>query len=147
MGGEPLADLDRLRDLDHALVRRHAIRAPGLALDIDRRQAEKRARGQRRVRARRVDAAAVDGPDLDHEVELLVGERVGLRRIDLALVAQRERHLLQLVVEQRLAFAQHVVVGDGGHRRGSEREQADQRDQQAQAQRIHRPGGSPASTK
>ncbi|HZJ71816.1 MAG TPA: sensor histidine kinase N-terminal domain-containing protein, partial [Planctomycetota bacterium] len=48
--GEPLADLDRLRDLDHPVARRDAVRAPGAAVDGERRQAEQRALRQRRVR-------------------------------------------------------------------------------------------------
>ena len=60
--GEPLPDLDRLGDLDDALARRQAVGSPGTAFDVKRVQAEQRARRQRRVRARRVDRAAVDGP-------------------------------------------------------------------------------------
>jgi hypothetical protein len=144
--GEPLPDVDRLRDLDHAIAGRDAVRAPGAAVDGERRQAEQRALRQRRVRPRRVDRAAVDGPDLDHDIEPLVGERVGLLRLDLALVAQRQRHLLQLVVEQLLGLAEDVVVRDRRHRDGGEREQADERDEQAQPQRVHR-SGAPVSMK
>jgi hypothetical protein len=67
---------------------------------------------------------------------------------DLALVAQRQRHLLQLVVEDRLGLAEDVAVGDRRHRRGDEHEQRHQRHQQAQADRAHRPEpGAVASMK
>ena len=70
--------------------------------------------------ARGVDRAAVDGPDLHHEVEVGIGQRTRLRRRDLALVAQRERHLAQLVVEQRLGLVQHVAVGGEAHHQRAE---------------------------
>ena len=139
---QALADLDRLGDLDHALAGGDAVGAPGAALDLQRRQAEQRPRRQRRMRPRGVDAAAVDGPDLDHEVELRIGDAVGLRRRDLALVAQRQRHLLQLVVEDRLGLGEDVAIGDRAHQQRRQREQAEQRRQQAGADRGHAAGST-----
>ena len=136
-GGEALADLDRLRHLDDAIAGRHAVGAPGAAVDVECRQPEQRTRRQSRMRTRLIEAAAVDAPDLDDEVEPAVGQRVDLRRGDLALVAQRQGHLLQLVVEQRLGLAEHVAVGHDAHRRRGQRQQREQRDQQANADRGH----------
>ena len=116
-----------------ALARGHAVGAPEASTDIDVGEAEHRARGQLAVRARGIDRAAVGGPDLHHEVEVLVAERARLRGVDLALVAQRQRHLAQLVVEQRLGLVQHVAVGDRGDDERTEREGRQQRDEQARA--------------
>ena len=137
VGGQLAAHLARLRDLDHAARRGHAEGAPGLAADGDVGKAEHRARRQRAVRPRGVDRAAVDGPDLDHEVELLVGQRAGLGRRDLALVAQRQRHLPQLVVEQRLGLGEHVAVGQAAHHQRGQCQQREQRHQQPDADRVH----------
>ncbi len=134
---ESLADLHRLGDLDDALVGRDAEGAPGLAADVDGGQAEQGPRRQRRVRPRGVDASAVVAPDLDDEIELGVGQAVGLGRGDLALVAQREGHLLQLVVEQRLGFGEHVAIGDRAHHGRRQQQQRQQRDQQADPDRGH----------
>jgi len=89
------------------------------------------------MRPRRVDAAAVHGPDLHDEVELLVGEGTRLVGRDLALVAQGQGHLPQLVVEQRLGLAEHVVVGHAAHHRGRRGQQRQQREQQSHAQGLH----------
>ena len=67
----------------------------------------------------------------------------GLRRRDLALVAQRQRHLPQLVVEQMLGLGEHVAVGgDAEHQRG-ERDRRQQRGEQAGADRGHASGTAP----
>jgi hypothetical protein len=107
----------------------------GPGLDVG--EAEQRARRQLGWRRDAYMTAAVDGPDLDHEVELLVGQRADLVGRDLALVAQRQRHLAQLVVEQRLGLGKHAAVGHRADQRSGEREHRQQRQQQADADRRH----------
>ncbi|HSM21124.1 MAG TPA: hypothetical protein VK876_02825 [Rubrivivax sp.] len=136
--------LARLRDLDHAARRGHAEGAPDLAADGDIRKARHRPRRQCAVRPRGIDHAPVEGPDLDHEFELFVGHRAGLGRRDLALVAQRKRHLSQLVVRQRLGLGEHVAVGQAAHHQRGQRQQREQRHQQPVADRIH--SGLPAAS-
>ena len=74
---------------------------------------------------------------LHHEIELLVGEGAGLVRWNLALVTQRQRHLPQLVVEQRVRLVQHAAIGQRTHRERRQRQRGEQRDEQAQADRSH----------
>ena len=147
IGRELTPDLAQLRDLDHPVACGHAEGAPGLALRGDVGKAQRGPLGQAAVRARRVQAAAVDSPDLDHEVELLVGQRTRLAGRDGALVAQRKRHLAQLVVEQRFGLGEHAAVGQAAHHQRGHRQRGQQPQQQARANRFHSPAPALAPTK
>jgi hypothetical protein len=123
-----------LRHLDHAIARDHAEGAPQDAAGLDVREADHHARRRLHLRLGRIDGLAVLVPDLDDEIELAVRERARLLGRDRALVAQRQRHLAQLVVEQRLRLAQHAPVDGAAHGRGGQDQHREQRQQQAHAQ-------------
>ena len=122
IGCQALADAHRLGHLDHLVARGHCKTAPALTVHPNLGQPQHRLRRQRPVRPRGIDAAAVDAPDLHHKVEAFVVQRGGITRGDLALVAQAQRHLAQLVIKQRLGLVQHIAVGDAAHQRGGQRQ-------------------------
>jgi hypothetical protein len=128
-----------LRHLDHAVARLDTEGAPDDAAGRDVGEAEHRAAGWCGLQLCRIDLVAILAPDLDHVVELAVGERACILGRDLALVAQRQRHLAQLVVEQALGLAQHVPVHRAAHRQRRDHQHRQQRQQQAHAQRGAEP--------
>ena len=132
------SDRQRLRDLDHPVVRCGAEDAPGFVAQSDFGKAEHRAGRQCKTRMRRVDPGSIDAPDLHHEVEVVVGQGGGLVGCYEALIAQRQGHLAQLVVEQRLGLAQYVGVGERGARRSAQQHHRQQRNQQPGPDRFHR---------
>jgi hypothetical protein len=94
-----LADGVWLRHADHAVARHGAVDAPGSTVDLGVREPDRQRGRQATVRMRRVGDAAVVGPYLDDVVEARIRKRRAVIVRDGALVAQRQCHLLQLVVE------------------------------------------------
>ena len=147
VGRQALANARWLGDLDHPVARADRKAAPALAVDRDVGKTQHRAGRQAAVGARGIDAAPIKAPDLHHKVQFFVVEGAGLAGRDLALVAQRQSHLAQLVVEQRLGLAQHAAVGGATQRGGSQQQRRRHRGQQAGADRaqFHGAGGAGAA--
>ena len=107
------AHAHRLRHLDDLGERLHAEHPPGTPAGGDGGEAECDDAGQHGVRARLIHPHAIERPDLDHEVVGGIGAR-NLRREQIlhGLIAQDERGLPQVIVEERVGLDEGVAIDD-----------------------------------
>jgi len=144
-GGErqPVAQMHRLRHLDHLSCLLQSEDPPLAAAAVDRRVAQRQAMRQLRPRLRQVDAGAVGGPDLDRELLRLVFV-AGLAPQGAVprLIAKRQCQLPQLVIEQRAGFVACRAIGRQRPHQGGEGDDRQQRQQQLAADRPHAAAGT-----
>ena len=91
---------------------------------------------QHRVRSREVDAHAVEGPHLNHEIRIrwLEGRR---EEVAHRLVAQNERRLPQVIVEERVRLGEGVAIDDRAAHGADAEYGTEQPGEQPRAQRAH----------
>jgi hypothetical protein len=155
--GVPAA-LGRVGDLDHALAVVQRVGAPARAVPFDLMQAgllQRRAG----VGQRGIDQPAIAGPDLAHELAIVLGLFLAGFGRDL-LIARRSRlriglvgqpvlgvmahdrigDLFEPVVAQRVEAAPGHLVGQRAGQQAAQQQRADQPDQQARVDRVHGAG-------
>ena len=139
--GALLAHAHRLRHLDDLGERLHPEHTPAPFAGGDGGESERGDLRQHRVRPRQVHPHAIERPDLHDEVVGRVRRRQ-LRREQVLdrLVAQDERGLAQMVVEERVRFAQGVAVHGPAARGADEQHAAEEPRQQPRTQRAHGAG-------
>jgi hypothetical protein len=129
-----------LRHLDHEAAGLHREHAVGIAARAHLGKAEHRELRQRRLLGRLEDAHAVRGPHLHHELEVLLAAADAAHgRARRQPGAQRQRHLLHVVVEDLVGLAQHGAVGGQRLHAGREHDRREQKPQQARAQGTKKP--------
>ncbi len=139
--GALLAHAHRLRHLDDLGERLHPEHPPAPFAGGDGGESQGGDLRQHRVRPRQIHPHAIEGPDLHDEVVGRVRRRK-LRREQVLdrLVAQDERGLAQVVIEERVRFAQGVAVHDPAARGADEHHAGQEPAQQPRAQRAHGAG-------
>src|SRR5262249_40789724 len=76
-------------------------------------------------------------PDLNDEVGIALVRRNDDARCDRDLVAQRQRHLTELVIEQRRGLVEDAPIREQSGERGNDHYEHEEPNEQAKAQRGH----------
>ncbi len=112
---ELAAHRERLRHLDREPALLDREHAPALVGSLHVAEADLHRARDAQARMRVVEARAVRGPDLDHEVErLLALQHFRELARQVGAVAQRQRELAQLVVEELVGFLARLEEDDAG---------------------------------
>jgi hypothetical protein len=128
-----------LRHLHHLAAGLHGQHPVARAARLHLGKPQHRALRQRRPAAGLVDAQAVGGPDLHHE--FIAGPVRGVlaghaRAADRQSRAQRQRHLLHVVVEDLVGLGQRRAVGKQALCGRAQQDGGQQQPQQPRAQRV-----------
>jgi hypothetical protein len=132
-GQRPRAGRARVQVLGdlHGLQRGlQGVDAVAVAVRLDVRETQHRARRQRRARGAE-DLRAVLAPDLHIHLETVVDVGFIERQVERHAAAQRARHLLQVVVEHRIGLPQRAAVGGAGLQHGGAEDGGEYKPQQS----------------
>ena len=135
------AHAHQLRYLDDTRHRLDAEHPPAALTRGDRRETERGDRRQHRMRVRQVDPHAIERPHLHDEVVGGVsGGKPRREQVLDRLIAQDERRLAQVIVEELIGLRERVAVDDPAAGGADQHHTREQLGEQPRPERAHAEG-------